>query len=94
MKRPSGDRRRDGSRHILFRTTLDQVLAILETLPPNPTQADLTPVRDLLQSAQVQLRGDRKLDHKMRNILTIAGLSAEAATPAETVEWIKQAVRD
>jgi hypothetical protein len=26
----------------------------------------------------------------MRNILTIAGLSTEAANPAETVEWINK----
>jgi hypothetical protein len=94
LESPSGDRRRPGTRQVLFRSTVGQVLALLENLPPNPTQDDLEPIRTLLTSAQIQLKGDRKLDHKMRNILTIAGLSTEAASPAETVEWIKQVVRD
>jgi hypothetical protein len=91
---PPGERRRAGARHELFRTTVAEVLSLLEVLPPHPSQSDLQPIRELLLSAQGRLKGDRELDHKMRNILTITGLSTEAASPAEAVEWIKQVVRD
>jgi hypothetical protein len=91
---PSGERRRDGAGHALFRTIVAEVLSLLEALPERPTQADLQPIRERLLGARSRLKGDRELDHKMRNILTITGLSAEAASPAETVEWIKQVVRD
>jgi hypothetical protein len=91
---PSGERRRADPRHTLFRTTVDQVLTLVQGLPEDPTQSDLEPIRELLLSVQDRLRGDRELDHKMRNILTITRLSGEAATPAETVEWIEEVVRD
>lgn len=89
-----GERRRVGAGHVLFRTTVEQVLSLLDALPEHPTRSDLEPIQGLLLSAQGRLKGNRELDHKIRNILTIAGLSIEAASPAETVEWIKQVVRD
>jgi hypothetical protein len=90
---PPRERRVTSPPHALFRTTVDEVLELAEALPEHPTQADIEPMRERLLSIQGELEGELDLEHRMRSILTITSLWRKFESPAEAVEWIKEAVR-
>jgi hypothetical protein len=78
---------------VWFRNALDQLLAQAAALPQNPSQADLEPIRKLALCASERCRGDRELEHRARNILTVTTLSSQFASADEAVQLIKEAVR-
>ena len=90
---PSGGDRRGASREeAVFRAAIDRIIEVVETLGGNAPEAVIVEVRTITRTVQGLLAGAPALDHKMRNIATIATLEA-VVTPAEAVAMIKDIAR-
>lgn len=90
-----GNRERRGrsAEEVFFRTTMDNILAIADRLPPSPSAADIEPISRLARSALERVVGNRAFEHKLRNVLTISTLAGQLATSDEAVTWLKDIIR-
>jgi hypothetical protein len=93
LTEPPIERRGISPNQIRFRATVDRLLTLAESLPEEPTDRDLEPIRQLVVSMRDEFNGDPELEHRVRNILTVTTLSLRFAGPGEAVQWIKEAVR-